>query len=163
MKVEFCIVVVINRLFICIAYQNSEQKSIFQIPEQPEVIFQPPEQQHVIFQTPEQQEVIFQPEQDGVIFQNSRQKMIFENPKQDTNQHQAYRGHFASDGLKFAEQDADFIISCIGLNRICVNKKDCVNGYIHSSKSTTYSSSIKVNLFVLFQNSTTSYSMMQFI
>ncbi|XP_033313522.1 uncharacterized protein LOC117212680 [Bombus bifarius] len=125
------------------AYQNSEQKSIFQIPEQPEVIFQPPEQQHVIFQTPEQQEVIFQPEQDGVIFQNSRQKMIFENPKQDTNQNQAYRGHFASDGLKFAEQDADFIISCIGLNRICVNKKDCVNGYIHSSKSTTYSSSIK--------------------
>lgn len=163
MKVKFCIVVVINRPFICIADQNSEQKSIFQIPGQPEVIFQSPEQQHAIFQIPEQQEVIFQPEQDGVIFENSRQKMIVENPKQDTNQNQAHRGQFASDGLKFAEQDTDFIISCSGLNRICVNKKDCVNGYIHSSKSTTYSSSIKVNLFVFFQNSTTSYSMMQFI
>lgn len=163
MKVKFCIVVVINRPFICIAYQNSEQKSIFQIPEQPEVIFQSPEQQHAIFQIPEQQEVIFQPEQDGVIFENSRQEMIVENPKQDTNQNQAHRGQFASDGLKFEEQDTDFIISCSGLNRICVNKKDCVNGYIHSSKSTTYSSSIKVNLFVFFQNNTTSYSMMQFI
>ncbi|XP_015433755.1 PREDICTED: uncharacterized protein LOC107189685 [Dufourea novaeangliae] len=35
------------------------------------------------------------------------------------------------------EDTADFTISCLGQNRICIKKSDCVNGYIHLADNVT--------------------------
>ncbi|OAD55609.1 Serine proteinase stubble [Eufriesea mexicana] len=96
--------------------QNSGRQLVFQNPEQ------------VLFNNPEQQEVIFQPEQQGVaIFENSRQKL---------DQDQINDDYFTSDVSNAAGQETDFTISCIGSNRICTSKNDCVNGYIRLNKGT---------------------------
>lgn len=118
------------------AHRNFEQ--------QRSIIFQNYEQQ-VTFKPSEQQKVIFQPEEQDEIFQSSEQEktLLFENIQQNYEREETDENYFLSDDVKLAKEQNDFTISCIGPNRMCTNKNNCVNGYIFYAKNISYSSSTK--------------------
>ncbi|PBC28882.1 Ovochymase-1 [Apis cerana cerana] len=118
-----------------IAHRNFEQQG--------SIILQNSEQQ-VTFKPSEQQKVIFQPEEQDEIFQSSEKEktLLFENIQQNYEREEIDKNYFLSDGAKFAKQQNDFTISCIGPNRICINKNNCVNGFY--AKNISYSSFTKI-------------------
>ncbi|XP_006622554.1 uncharacterized protein LOC102681132 [Apis dorsata] len=118
------------------AHRNFEQQG--------SIIFQNSEQ--VTFKPFEQQKVIFQPEEKDKIFQSSEQEktLLFENIQQNYEREEIDKNYFIPDGAKFAKQQNDFTISCIEPNRMCINKNNCVNGYISYAKNISHSSSTKI-------------------
>lgn len=95
----------------------------------------------MIFQSPEQEGTIFQsPEQQGAIFQTSVQEFEQEPFNDD------FLPYDDSKATSFSGQSADFTISCVGVNKICVNKHDCIDGYIHVANNVAYSLSNKVKI-----------------
>ncbi|KOC70446.1 Serine proteinase stubble, partial [Habropoda laboriosa] len=126
-------------------FQNVEQTAVFPSPEEQQVLFEPPQDQLALVEPPQDQLALVEPPQDQLVFFHTpkEQKVAFHDDEHQINGESVNEDYFPSGNSEASEQTG-FTISCTGENRLCVDKNDCLNGYIRFDKSAAYSSFAKV-------------------
>ncbi|XP_003706016.2 inactive serine protease scarface isoform X2 [Megachile rotundata] len=106
-------------------------------PPSSDIVHQDSIQQEVVYQTPEEQQFILQSPEEQLVFQSpEEQKYLYQSGQEPFND-DLFGDINSPSG--FVEQGVDFTISCVGENKICTSKNDCVNGYVHVANNVAYS------------------------